>query len=172
MLPIPNTIPRLSPNTFKNKKSSTDTSTGASLFGGNSVQEAPSIQEKPKFSFNELLEEIAPSNQESTRDINLLWKDLPDLERNLIHTRSPIALENYKEHIKILLTTILAKNVRVGKSFTPIKGSTAKKEFSHLEYINSKLKLLAETITHPQNSAFQILKQLDNIKGFLLDVKL
>lgn len=178
MLPIPNTIPRLKPNNPTSKKSSLSGSNGSeSTFGsgaslGSGVGATVAVEEKTTFSFQDLLEEIAPSNSESTRDINFLWRDLPNLERDLIHSRSPQALEAYKEHIRLLITTILAKNTRYHTATTPIRGTTSRKEYPYVEFINNKLKLLAETITHPQNSAFTILKQMDNIKGFLLDIKL
>lgn len=130
------------------------------------------ISSPPKeLSFLEMVEQIAPYEKERTKDIHILWKELPQLERELIQTRSNESLEKYKAQIKALLHAILEKNTRYKKSYTPIPGTHQKKEYTYIEYIDEKLKLLAEVIHHPQNTAFQILKQMDNIRGFLLDLE-
>ncbi len=128
-------------------------------------------KESKEVSFQELLEQIAPSHKPQTKDIHELWKDLPQLERELIRTRSIEALENYKNQVRSLLGLILQKNVEYKKLRSPIPGTDQKREYTYLEYLDEKLKLLAEIISHPQNSAFQILKQMDNIKGFLIDLQ-
>lgn len=150
----------------KSKFSSSSQSSNSSQTSGSS-----SIHNEHKPEFLDLLESIAPKNKEETKDIHELWKELPGIERDLIDDRSPANLTRYKNQVNSLLKAILLSNNSIKIQYTAIRGSTAKKEFSHVEYFDEKLKLLAETITHPQNSAFQILKQLDNIKGFLLDIQ-
>jgi uncharacterized protein len=129
------------------------------------------LGEKEKPEFLSLLETVAPIDRPQTREINELWRDLPALERELIETKSLDALGRYKEQVRSLLQLILAKNTKITKQFTPIRGSALKKEYSHVDILDAKLKILAETISHPQNSAFQILKQMDSIKGILLDIE-
>lgn len=163
MLPIP-PAPRLQPG---NTRSTTDKSKSSS----NPSVGSGFIRENEKPEFLNLLESIAPSGKEQTKDINELWRDLPALERELIETKSQDAMQRYKEQIRSLLLVIIKKNTRVHKQFTPIRGSSLKKEYTHIEILDDKLKILAETISHHQNSAFQILKQMDSIKGFLLDIE-
>lgn len=184
MISIPSNLPGI--KTIQNntaKKKNTNKSTSSSSFEselrsgssstGNSGVTAPvekvSIQEP--IHFTDLLEQIAPANQDKTRDINLLWKDLPDLEKRLIHERSEEALQEYKERVRLLLNAILANNTKITQQKTAIPGSTQKKVYTHVAFLDEKLKILSEIITDPQNSAFRILKQMDNIKGFLLDVE-
>lgn len=145
------------------------TNSKSSLGAKKSESSTPLTNHKPEFL--ELLESIAPKNKESTRDIHDLWKELPGIERDLIDNKSPANLERYKNQVKALLLAILNSNTKLKTQFTPIKNSSSKKEFTHVEILDDKLKLLAETISHPHNSAFQILKSLDNIKGFLLDIQ-
>lgn len=176
MLPIPNSLPKLQPSTTKSERKKTGKNESGGLgfqesLSGNSVQSTPQVKETKQLEFADYLEEIAPAGKEETKDINQLWKDLPGLERELINTKSPIALENYKQQVKSLLNLILTKNVKYQKISTPIRGTQMKKEYTHVTYFNEKLKTLAEIITDPRNSAFQILKQMDSIRGFLLDIQ-
>ena len=160
-------VPSSQPIRLQSGKTSTNTK---SSFNSKKSESSSGIHEhKPEFL--ELLESIAPKNREETRDIHDLWRELPSLERDLIDNRSASNLEKYKNQVKALLLAILNTNTKVKTQYTNIKGSSAKKEFSHIQILDEKLKLLAETIYHPQNSAFQILKSLDNIKGFLLDIQ-
>ncbi|WCL49513.1 DUF327 family protein [Leptospira sp. GIMC2001] len=164
MLPSP-IGPRLTPS-----KSGISNNNSSSSKARSPKSSSP-ITNSDRPDFAELLEAIAPSHKESTREINELWRDLPEIERNLISDRSSENLQIYKEQIRSILKLILAKNTREEKLQSPIKGSSQKKQHFHVVHIDEKLKLLAETITHPQNSAFQILKQMDSIKGLLLDIQ-
>lgn len=128
--------------------------------------------ENTKPDFLELLEAVAPMGKPNTRDVNLLWKELPGLEREVIETKSIPALERYKNQIKLILTAILEKNTGFQKLRTPIRHSSSHKEYTVVEHIDNKLKILAETITDPRNTAFQILKQMDTVRGLLLDINL
>jgi uncharacterized protein len=150
---------------------SSRTSTNSKSSLGPKKSETTNSVSDHKPEFLELLESIAPKNREETRDIHDLWRELPSIERDLIDNRSSSNLERYKNQVKALLLAIINTNTKVKIQYTAIRGTSAKKEFSHIQVLDDKLKLLAETISHPQNSAFQILKSLDNIKGFLLDIQ-
>jgi|JI8StandDraft_1071087.scaffolds.fasta_scaffold26864_3 uncharacterized protein YaaR (DUF327 family) len=170
---IENMVPKSVPIQINSNRLNTKAKSSSSSQSSNFSQTArsTSVHHEHKPEFLDLLESIAPKNKEETKDIHDLWKELPGIERDLIDDRSPINLTRYKNQVNSLLKAILLTNNSIKTQYTPIRGSNAKKEFSHIEYFDEKLKLLAETITHPQNSAFQILKQLDNIKGFLLDIQ-
>jgi uncharacterized protein YaaR (DUF327 family) len=173
MLPIPN-LPRLQPGKVSPSRTEIGSKSKSGVQGqSGSTGGVSFLQEPPEFKqdFLELLEAVAPSGQDLTREINELWRDLPNLEKSLIQERSDSNLQNYKKQVQALLKAILAKNAIVEKHYTNIRGSSQKKEYSVIKIMDSKLKILAETIAHPQNSAFQILRQLDSIKGLLLDIR-
>lgn len=119
--------------------------------------------------FLDILESIVPSNQESTRELNELWKDLPDLEKALIANPNHKNLSEYKQHIKQIAELILKKNYKVIQA--PARGRNDTKDIRYVKILDDKLDLLANTMFSPTNSAFGILKQLDEIRGLLIDLK-
>lgn len=68
--------------------------------------------DESKQSFLEILESIVPAGKEETRELNELWKDLPDLEKDLIKDPNHKNLESYKKHIKQIAELILKKIIR------------------------------------------------------------
>lgn len=68
--------------------------------------------DESKQSFLEILESIVPAGKEETRELNELWKDLPDLEKDLIKDPNHKNLESYKKHIKQIAELILKKTTR------------------------------------------------------------
>ncbi|MCW7480125.1 YaaR family protein [Leptospira kanakyensis] len=125
--------------------------------------------DESKQSFLEILESIVPSGKEETRELNELWKDLPDLEKELIKDPNHRNLESYKKHIKQIAELILKKNYKVMQA--PQRGRNDQKDVRYVKVVDEKLDLLAKTMFSPNNSAFVILKQLDEIRGLLIDLK-
>ncbi|TGL15158.1 YaaR family protein [Leptospira meyeri] len=125
--------------------------------------------DESKQSFLEILESIVPSGKEETRELNELWKDLPDLEKDLIKDPNHKNLESYKKHIKQIAELILRKNYKVMQA--PQRGRNDQKDVRYVKVVDEKLDLLAKTMFSPNNSAFVILKQLDEIRGLLIDLK-
>lgn len=119
--------------------------------------------------FLDILESIVPSNEESTRELNELWKNLPDLEKALIANPSHKNLGDYKNHIKHIAKLILEKNHKILQA--PSRGRNDPKDIRYVKILDEKLDILAKTMFSPTNSAFSILKQLDDIRGLLIDIK-
>ncbi|BDA80670.1 hypothetical protein LPTSP3_g36000 [Leptospira kobayashii] len=125
--------------------------------------------ESKNLTFLEILESIVPSDGENTKELNELWKDLPDLEKALIANPNHSNLKEYKEHIKNIAQLILKKNHKVMQA--PSRGRNDNKDIRYVKIVDEKLDLLAKTMFSPNNSAFAILKQLDEIRGLLIDLK-
>ena len=119
--------------------------------------------------FFDILESIVPSTEEGTRELNELWKDLPDIEKALIANPNHKNLREYKEHIKQIAKLILKKNHKVIQA--PTRGRNDTKDIRYVKIVDEKLDILANTMFSPTNSAFNILKQLDEIRGLLIDLK-
>ncbi|TGN20312.1 YaaR family protein [Leptospira idonii] len=128
-----------------------------------------SSPDSSNLSFLEILESIVPSDQENTKELNELWKDLPDLEKALIANPNHSNLKEYKEHIKQIAQLIMKKNHKVMQA--PTRGRNDNKDIRYVKVLDEKLDLLARTMFSPNNSAFAILKQLDDIRGLLIDIK-
>ncbi len=120
-------------------------------------------------SFLDILESIVPSNQDSTKHLNELWRDLPDLEKALIQSQSKENLENYKKHIKEIAELILKDNYKVQQA--PRRNRTDEKDLRYVKIIDEKLHILASTMFSSTNSAFALLRQFEDIRGFLVDLK-
>lgn len=125
--------------------------------------------DESKQSFLDILESIVPAGEENTKELNELWKDLPDLEKKLISDPNHKNLKEYKDHIKQIASLILKKNYKVQQA--PLRGRNDQKDIRFVKVIDEKLDILASTMFSPSNSAFTILKQLDEIRGLLIDVK-
>ncbi|MDF3820930.1 YaaR family protein [Leptospira sp. 96542] len=135
---------------------------------GNEKVARPALDES-KQSFLDILESIVPSGSEETRELNELWKDLPDLEKNLISDPNQKNLKTYKDHIKQIAEIILKKNYKVLQA--PQRGRNDQKDIRYVKVIDEKLDILARTMFSPSNTAFAILKQLDEIRGLLVDLR-
>lgn len=122
-----------------------------------------------KQSFFEILDSIVPHTNDNTKELNELWKDLPDLERALISSQNHKTLSEYKDHIKQIAELILKKNHKVMRA--PSLGRNDTKDIRYIKVLDEKLDLLANTMFSPTNSAFSILKQMDEIRGLLIDLK-
>ncbi|MCU0823300.1 MAG: YaaR family protein [Leptospira sp.] len=125
--------------------------------------------DESKQSFLEILESIVPASEENTKELNELWKDLPDLEKKLISDPNHKNLNEYKEHIKQIASLILKKNYKIQQA--PLRGRNDQRDIRFVKIVDEKLDILARTMFSPSNSAFTILKQLDEIRGLLIDVK-
>ncbi|MCZ8341614.1 MAG: DUF327 family protein [Leptospira sp.] len=125
--------------------------------------------DESKQSFLEILESIVPASGENTKELNELWKDLPDLEKKLIADPNHKHLNEYKEHIKQIASLILKKNYKIQQA--PLRGRNDQRDIRFVKIVDEKLDILAKTMFSPSNSAFAILKQLDEIRGLLIDVK-
>ncbi|MCE9500273.1 MAG: YaaR family protein [Leptospira sp.] len=118
--------------------------------------------------FLNVLESIIPSNGEQTRELNNLWKDLPEVERKFLNLPSLENLQVYRKMVKEILNLIIEKNTKL--EMAKRRGSSDNKILMTVKIIDEKIQLLATTILNKSNSAFTLLKQLESIRGLLFDM--
>lgn len=123
----------------------------------------------PKSSFLEILETIVPSTKEETREINLLWQKLPDLEKRFLKEPNQENLNLYKNLVKDITNAIIKNNMKLSQARQ--RGRSDKKILMTVKIIDENIQILAMTMLNPANSAFHLLKQLERIRGLLMDIK-
>ena len=126
------------------------------------------IKEKEN-SFLSILESIVPSNKEETREINELWQKLPEMEKRFLNTPNQENLQEYKKLVKDITNTILKNNTNLSQAKQ--RGRNDKKVLMTVKILDENIQILATTMLSPQNSAFSLLKQLERIRGLLMDLK-
>lgn len=151
-------------NTSKSKKNNV-----SSLNGGNSLNQTEAV-ENVSSSFLDILEEIVPSGSETTKDLNALWRELPEIEKRFLDFASIENLEIYQKHIQAITKAVIDQNMRVETLSRKMKGE-AKKIYHVVKIIDEKIQILAELIMNEGNSAFKLLKSLTDIRGLLLDIQ-
>lgn len=151
-------------NTSKGKKNGV-----SSLNGGSSLNQSEAIESPSSSSFLDILEEIVPSGSEATKDLNALWRELPEIEKRFLDLPSIGNLEAYQKHIRAITKAVIDQNMRVETLARRMKGET-KKIYHVVKIIDEKIQILAELIMNEGNSAFKLLKSLTDIRGFLLDI--
>lgn len=122
-----------------------------------------------KSSFLEILESIVPSTKEETREINLLWQKLPDIEKRFLREPNQENLNLYKSLVKDITNAILKNNMKLSQARQ--RGRSDKKILMTVKIIDENIQILAMTMLNPANSAFSLLKQLERIRGLLMDIK-
>ncbi len=127
-----------------------------------------SVSKPEDTSFINILESIIPSSQENTKDLNELWRHIPELEKEFLKTPSYENLEKYKAHIKTITEIVLQKNHKLVQARQ--RGRTDKKILMSVKIVDEKLQILTLTMLSPNNSAFNLLKQMEEIRGLLMDM--
>ncbi|MDL5246152.1 YaaR family protein [Leptospira weilii] len=140
------------------------------LNGSNFSNQAETIESANSSSFLDILEEIVPSGSETTKDLNALWRELPDIEKRFLDLPSIENLNAYQKHIQTITKSVIDQNMRVETLSKRIKGE-AKKIYHVVKIIDEKIQILAELIMNEENSAFKLLKSLTDIRGLLLDLQ-
>ncbi|AXR67547.1 YaaR family protein [Leptospira mayottensis] len=142
----------------------------SSLNGSNFSNQTEAIEPATSSSFLDILEEIVPSGSETTKDLNALWRELPDIEKRFLDLPSIENLEAYQKHIQAITKAVIDQNMRVETLSRRMKGE-AKKIYHVVKIIDEKIQILAELIMNEGNSAFKLLKSLTDIRGLLLDIQ-
>ncbi|XDD50238.1 YaaR family protein [Leptospira sp. WS92.C1] len=142
----------------------------SSVSGGSSANQTEAIESPASSSFLDILEEIVPSGSESTKDLNALWRDLPEIEKRFLDLPSIENLEAYQRHVQSITKAVIDQNMRVETFSRRMKGE-AKKLYHVVKIIDEKIQILAELIMNEGNSAFKLLKSLTDIRGLLLDIQ-
>lgn len=133
----------------------------AKMESGGSVKNQPT--------FLELLEAIVPSDKDETREINELWQKLPDTEKKFLNEPNSYHLAEYRKLVKDILDAIMKNNTTL--SMARQRGRNDKKILMSVKVIDENIQLLAMTMLNPANSAFSLLKQIEKIRGLLMDIK-
>lgn len=118
--------------------------------------------------FEELLFEVVPPEKEP--ELFDLWSELPDVEKKLIQDPTEENLEVYKNLVQKIASLLLKKNLKLEQ----IKRKTSSgKEIllSYVKIIDEKLHKMMLAIQSKKNTAFEILKNLREIRGILIDLK-
>lgn len=126
------------------------------------------VKEKEN-SFLSILESIVPSTNEETREINQLWQKLPDMEKRFLDAPNQNNLTEYKKLVKDITNAILKKNMQLTQARQ--RGRSDNKILMSVKIIDEKIQVLAMTMLNPNNSAFNLLKQIEEIRGMLMDIK-
>ncbi|MBX7059236.1 MAG: YaaR family protein [Leptospirales bacterium] len=121
-------------------------------------------------SFQEILEEVMPAQRSETRDLKQLWSELPEAERQLIEKQSDENLQRYKQLVAAIARETLRRNTRIRKIRRRSR-SGDEVELSIVEFVDERLQRMANLIHSRGNSAFQILKAVEEIRGILIDVR-
>ncbi|MBW7857057.1 MAG: DUF327 family protein, partial [Leptonema sp. (in: Bacteria)] len=119
--------------------------------------------------FQEILDSVLPQETIESRDLHRLWSELPNLERQLIEDQSPENLKVYRELVKAIANQLLKDNVKVAKLKRRVKGGDV--ELSVVQIIDERLHRMMIMLQSNENTAFQILRNLDEIRGLLMDLR-
>ncbi|EMJ98053.1 YaaR family protein [Leptospira alstonii] len=152
------------------KNASKSKRNGVSSLSGRSSLNQPEAVENGPSTFLDILEEIVPSGSETTKDLNALWRELPDIEKRFLDLPSIENLETYQKHVQAITKSVIDQNMRVETLAKRMKGE-AKKIYHVVKIIDEKIQILAELIMNEGNSAFKLLKSLTDIRGLLLDIR-
>ena len=120
-------------------------------------------------SFQEIMDGVLPIEEETNVNLHRLWQELPRLERMFLADYSEKSLSAYRNAVIQIAKLTLQKNVNLKKIRKLNKNK--KVELTLLEFLDERLQRMAILMFSPQNSAFSMLKILDEIRGILLDVR-
>lgn len=118
--------------------------------------------------FEELLFQVVPPEKEP--ELFELWSELPNVEQKLIQDPTEENLEVYKNLVQKIASQLIKKNLKLEQ----IKRKTSSgKEvlLSYVKIIDEKLHKMMLAIQSKKNTAFEILKNLKEIRGILIDLK-
>lgn len=123
-----------------------------------------------KSPFESILDEVLPPENDSDVDLHELWSSLPELENQLIESPTDKNLKAYRDLIKAILKETIQRNTAVRKLVR--KGrSGGEYEMNVVSIVDERLQKMIYAIRSPGNTAFQILKNIEEIRGMLLDIK-
>ncbi|EQA45212.1 PF03885 family protein [Leptospira broomii serovar Hurstbridge str. 5399] len=122
-----------------------------------------------KAQFFELVEHLLPYSQEKTRDLNSLLRDLPDAERNFLKSPTYENLNVYKRIVQAILREVMDRNTSVETLRSRARGGS-EKIYQLINTVDDKVQTLADFIIHPDNSTFDLMKRMEDIRGLLVDL--
>lgn len=135
----------------------------------NTESKATASVDQQTSGFQEILDSVLTQETTESRDLHRLWSDLPQIERQLIEDQSPENLKAYRELVKAIAEQLLKDNVKVAKLKRRVKGGDV--ELSVVQIIDDRLHRMMIMLQSKENTAFQILRNLDEIRGLLMDLR-
>jgi uncharacterized protein YaaR (DUF327 family) len=99
--------------------------------------------------------------------IDELLNDLKDQEREFLEKQSSYELNRYKSLVKKILKTILDEGYHT-KKLKQTKKNRA--DFLIIDKINDKLTAVSTYITSRNNKAFNLLREIEEIRGLIFDL--
>ena len=134
-----------------------------------SSQKKKKIALKHSYSFEDMLQSIIPIDNQNTKDIHILWKELPSIEKQFIDQPNNENLSIYKEYVQSIIRLTLKQNVFIRD--INFKQRNDKQAFKIIKIINQDLQTLNYILINKNNSAFNLMKKIRDIRGLLLDIK-
>lgn len=117
-------------------------------------------------SFSSTLESVVETETENA--VQGLLDDLKDHERRFLDSQSLYELEKYKRKVKEILKMITDNGMET--QVLRRRRSLNKADFVIIKQIDDKLHSLTKMISGPDNKAFSLMKQLEEIRGLILDL--
>lgn len=120
--------------------------------------------------FHSILNEILPMQEEVNVDLNRLWKELPIAEKSFLRNPKQENLEHYRK----IVVEIAKETIRKNTCLRKLKKKNSKGDLVELnlvEFIDIRLQKMVLLIHSPQNSAFALLRTIEEIRGILLDAR-
>ena len=135
-----------------------ETKTSKKLSAGNAAEKKNSV------SFDAELADAVQSSYE--RDLDTMMGDLKDQERRFLDRRDLAELNNYKKQIQKILSLISSDAF---EHHTLKRRSRNRADFLIVKKVNEKLLELTKKISSG-NRAFDLFRELDEIRGLVLDL--
>lgn len=133
-------------------------------------EKAGAAADEKKSPFLEILEEVLPQKQVENRDLHELWSDLPGAEKDLINHPSEENLNRYRDLVIGIARATLARNVHVKKLRRKnSQGETV--ELNVVQVVDQRIQKMAIMMHSRGNSAFNILRTVEEIRGILFDAR-
>ena len=127
-------------------------------------------QDRTPSPFEQILNEVLPAGGPSTGDLHQFWQDLPWAERSLLDHPSEENLQNYRRIVLGIARETLRANTRLRK-ITRRNRAGEELQLTVVEFIDERLQRMANMIHSKRNSAFQLLKTVEEIRGVLFDAR-
>ncbi len=97
--------------------------------------------------FQVLMDEILPPDDVGKFDLNRMWKQLPQIEKDFIANPTQKYLEAYRSMVRSIARASLQKNIRIKKMK---KHVNSKRLLSWMEIIDQRLHKMALLIQSPR----------------------
>ncbi len=118
--------------------------------------------------FLSILEEVLPGDS-ANGPLQTLWENLPGLERDLLDHPSNENFRKYRETV----TEIAKETLRINVQAKKLQFKRRSQEYEHtvIHVIDQRLQKMALVMLSRDNSAFALLKSVEEIRGLLLDMR-